>query len=94
MDGGRAILFSAGRLDVPRKDRFHNTYRYEIATGKLRRLTDPTKFPYNESDPHWIAGPLSVSRQGKLPMQWGNIKAIYGIKTSSEKEKHTSRVLF
>lgn len=78
MDGGRAILFSAGRLDVPEKDHFHDIYRYEIATGKLRRLTYPTKFPYNESDPHWIAGPLPVSRQGKLPMQWGNIKAIYG----------------
>lgn len=94
MDGGRAILFSAGRLDVPEKDHFHNIYQYEIATGKLRRLTAPTKFPYNESAPDWIAGPLPVSRQDKLPMQWGNIKAVYGIKTSSEKENHTSRVIF
>ncbi len=91
MDDGRAILFSAGLLDVPEKDHFHNIYRYEIATGKLRRLTDPKKLPYNESGPDWVAGPLSVSPQEKLPTQWADIKTLYGIETSTENKKDASQ---
>lgn len=74
MDDGRSILFSAGRLDVPDKDRFHDIYRYEIKTRRLRRLT---RHRYHDSQPDWIAGPLSVSPQGKLSIQWGEIKERY-----------------
>ncbi len=87
MDNGRTILFSAKRTDVPEKDPDHDIYKYEIATRRLRRLTREPSFDYY---PDWIEGPLPVSPQGKLPMQWGNIKALYGVETSIENEKYAS----
>ncbi|MDE0317496.1 MAG: hypothetical protein OXM61_21675 [Candidatus Poribacteria bacterium] len=87
MDHGGAFLFSAGLLEVPREKRFHDIYRYEIATGKLRRLT---RHRYDDIRPHWVEGALSVSPQEKLPTQWGEMKAVYGIETSMENEKYTS----
>ena len=82
-DHGRAFLFSAGLLDVPEDKRYHDIYRYEIATGKLRRLT---RHRYHDMEPDWVAGPLHVFRQDKLPTQWGDMKAEYDIETSSESE--------
>ncbi len=76
MDDGRAILFSAGRLDVPDKDRYHDVYRYEITSRNLKRLTT---YRYHDVEPDWIEGPLTVSPQGKVPTQWGDIKAVYGV---------------
>ena len=77
MDNGQAILFSAGRLDVPDKDRYHNLYRYGIETGQLKKIT---MYRYHDVEPDWIEGPLHVSPRGKLPYQWGDIKAVYGLK--------------
>ena len=71
MDSGRSILFSAKRSDVPEKKQNHDVYRYEIMTGKLKQLTTHR---YNDFEPDWVEGPLPVSMQGKLPMQWGDIK--------------------
>ena len=87
MDHGQAFLFSAGLLEVPREKQYHDIYRYEITTGKLRRLT---RHRYHDIRPHWVEGALAVSPQGKLPTQWGEMKAIYGIETSAENEKYTS----
>ena len=91
MDNGRTILFSSmpasKRLDIPEKDRFHEIYRYEIATRRLRRLTT---HQYDARQPDWVEGPLSVSPQGKLPTQWGKIKTLYGFKTSTENKKRAS----
>ena len=77
MDNGQAILFSAGRLDVPDKDRYHDIYRYGTETGQLKKLTT---YRYHDVEPDWIEGPLPVSPQGKLPTQWGAIKAVYDVK--------------
>ena len=77
MDNGQAILFSAGRLDVSDEDRYHDIYRYGIETGQLTKLTT---YRYHDVEPDWIEGPLPVSPRGKLPTQWGDIKAVYGLK--------------
>lgn len=74
MDNGRTILFSAKRTDVAEKVPDHDIYTYEIATRRLRRLT---REPTLDRDPDWAEGPLSVSPQGKLSIQWGEIKAKY-----------------
>ena len=79
MDHGQAFLFSAGLLEVPREKQYHDIYRYEIATGRLRRLT---QHRYHDIRPHWVEGALPVSPLGKLPTQWGEIKAVYGVETS------------
>lgn len=71
MDNGRTILFSAKWREVAEKDPDHDIYKYEIATRRLKRLTREPSFDRN---PDWIEGPLPVSRQGKLPTQWGEIK--------------------
>ncbi len=86
MDDGRAFLFSAGRLDVPKAKEHHDIYRYEIEDGKLRRLTT---HPSNDIQPDWVQGALPVSPQGKLPMQWGDIKAVYDVEVALEVEKQT-----
>ena len=83
MDGGRAFLFSAGRLDDPKK-KHHDIYRYEIEGGKLRRLTT---HPYNDVQPDWIQGALSVGPQGRLPIQWGDIKVAGDVEAAPESEK-------
>ncbi len=88
MDHGQAFLFSAGLLEVPREKRYHDIYRYEIATGKLRRLT---RHRFHDIRPHWVEGALPVSRQGKLPTQWGEIKAVYGVGTSTKTVNHETR---
>lgn len=76
MEQGRAILFSVGRLDVPDNERFHDIYRYEIATGKLRKLT---KRRYHNILPDWVEGPLPISPQGKMGLQWGDMKTRYSV---------------
>ena len=81
MDDGRAILFSAGLLDDPKKEH-HDIYRYEIATQRLRRLTRDPKW---DTNPDWVEGALPVSPQGKLPTQWGEMKTVYGVETSNKK---------
>ena len=82
MGHGEAFLFSAGLLEVPREKQYHDIYRYEIATGKLRRLT---LHRYHDIRPHWVEGVLSASPQEKLSTQWGEMKAVYDIKTSGGK---------
>ena len=87
MDNGRAILFSAGRLDVPEKEEYHDIYRYEIEGGKLRRLT---KHRYHDIQPDWVEGPLPVSPLGKLPTCWAEMKTLYGLKMFAKNQKSTA----
>ncbi len=72
---GAEILFSAAeeRWDIRRN--IHqlnfNIYRYRLFDGKITQITNtPTK----ELAPHWVPGTLSVSPEGKLNVQWGEIK--------------------
>lgn len=78
MEKGQSILFSAGRLGVSKDKKYHDIYRYEIATGRLNKLTN---HPYHNIEPDWIEGALLVLPQGKLSTQWGEIKELYGVET-------------
>ncbi len=68
------ILFSADLTgwDTPAKLRNYDIYRYKISTGKWTQVTDT---PHREFDPHWLLGTFSVSPEGKLEVEWGEIKA-------------------
>ncbi len=69
MDNDRAIIFGLKLTDQPNPN--YNLYRYVFQTRRLRRLTRDAR---DERNPDWIEGSLSVSPQGKLPTQWGDIK--------------------
>lgn len=69
MDNDRAILFSMKLTDKPNPN--YDIYRYEFETRSLKRLT---REPSDEKRVDWTEGSLSVSSQGKLPTQWGEIK--------------------
>ncbi|MYB95400.1 hypothetical protein F4054_23675 [Candidatus Poribacteria bacterium] len=69
MENDRAILFAMKRLDKPAPN--YDLYRYAFDTRKLRRLTHESS---NEKYPDWTEGALSVSPNGKVATQWGNIK--------------------
>ena len=70
MENDRAIIFSMKVKDKPNPN--YDLYRYVFETRHLRRLTRDAS---NERNPDWIEGSLSVSPHGKLPTQWGDIKA-------------------
>jgi Tol biopolymer transport system component len=70
MENDRAIIFGLKLTDTPNPN--YNLYRYVFQTRSLRRLTRDAR---DEKQPDWIEGSLSVSPQGKLPTQWGDIKA-------------------
>ena len=69
MENDRALLFGLKFTD--RSNPNYDLYRYVFQTRSLRRLTRDAR---DESQPDWIEGSLSVSPQGKLPTQWGDIK--------------------
>ena len=70
MENDRALIFSMMLTDKPNPN--YDLYRYVFQTRSLRRLTRDAR---DEKQPDWIAGSLSVSPHGKLPTQWGDIKA-------------------
>ena len=70
MENDRAIIFGLKLTDTPNPN--YNLYRYVFQTRSLRRLTRDAR---DEKQPDWIEGSLSVSPHGKLPTQWGDIKA-------------------
>lgn len=77
MDNGKAVLFSADAdfdpdQPIGHPDRTYDLYKYHIATGNMTRLTTHAE-RYIGGD--WISGVLSVSPQGKLRMQWGELKS-------------------
>ena len=49
----------------------YEIYRYEV---RSRQLTNLTNQPGGDYDPHWHAGPLSVSPVVKLTTLWGELK--------------------
>lgn len=49
----------------------YEIYRYELGS---RQLTNLTNQPGGDYDPHWHAGPLSVSLVEKLTTLWGKLK--------------------
>ncbi|MDE0315943.1 MAG: hypothetical protein OXM61_13640 [Candidatus Poribacteria bacterium] len=72
---GAEILFSAveegWNIPINIHQRNYNIYRYRLFDGKITQITDtPTK----DLAPHWVPGTLSVSPEGKLGVQWGEIK--------------------
>ena len=77
MDNDRAILFSLMLTDKATPN--YNLYRYTFDTRGLRRIT---REPSDEDWPDWVEGALSVSPQGKLPTQWGEIKHAAQMKQS------------
>ena len=70
---GAEILFTADLTgwDTPPNLRNYNIYRYRLSDDKITQITNT---PYREFDPHWVPGVLSVSPEGKLNVQWGDIK--------------------
>ena len=72
MDNDRALLFSMKVKGKPTAN--YDLYRYVFETRKLRPLTRDAR---DERFPDWIEGSLSVSPQGKLPTQWGDIKQTF-----------------
>ena len=69
---GKAVLF-AGEKDGFQNEgkRNYEIYRYNLSNGKITQITNT---PHKEYDPHWVPGRLSVSPDGKLNVQWGEIK--------------------
>ncbi|MCE2401075.1 PD40 domain-containing protein [Candidatus Poribacteria bacterium] len=72
---GAEILFSATEegweIPINIKQLNFNIYRYRLLDGKITQIANT---PTNELDPHWVQGTLSVSPEGKLNVQWGEIK--------------------
>ena len=69
---GNQVLFAG------EKNGFHNDgkrnyeiYRYHIFNSNITQITDT---PHKEYQPHWVPGTLSVSPEGKLNVQWGEVK--------------------
>lgn len=69
---GEQVLF-AGEKDGFQNEgkRNYEIYRYYILSGNIIQITDT---PYKEYEPHWVPGVLSVSPEGKLNVQWGDMK--------------------
>ncbi len=75
MDDGQSILFGAELYEDAQKnlDIYHyNLYRYELETGRLRKLTRNTSV--KNTNPDWVSGALSVSPAGKKKLMWGMVK--------------------
>ena len=70
---GTHVLF-AGEKDGFQNEgkRNYEIYRYHILTEKIIQITTT---PHKEYDPHWMPGTLSVSPEGKLEVEWGEIKS-------------------
>ncbi len=69
------ILFSATEEDwdipININQLNFNIYRYRLLDGKITQIANTST---NDLNPHWVSGPLSVSPEGKLNVQWGEIK--------------------
>lgn len=70
---GTQILFVAAedRLLDQLPIRNYDIYRYHRSSGKIAQLTDT---PYKEVSPDWTPLQLSVSADGKISTQWGQVK--------------------
>lgn len=76
MDNGKSILFSAREveLNVPVEGLVfpYHLYKYDIATGRITRLSEQT---WLNPSLDWISDDvLSVSPKSKMQTQWGEIK--------------------
>ena len=70
---GTQILFVAAeeRLLDQLPIQNYDMYRYHRSSGKVEQLTDT---PYKEVSPDWTPLQLSVSTDGKISTQWGQVK--------------------
>ena len=68
-ENDRAMLISLKQNDKPTPN--YDIYRYTFDTRGLRRLTSEAS---DEKWPDWTEGVLSVSPDGKVATQWGNVK--------------------
>ena len=72
---GDQVLFAGEKNGFQNKGkRNYEIYRYHIFSGNITQITDT---PYKEYDPHWVPGAFSVSPEGKLNVQWGDMKKMY-----------------
>ncbi len=75
MNRGESVLFSAIKFahwDNP--NHFEQLYRYDIATRKVRQLTDD---PGDKWSADWLSGAYAVSPAGKQSVRWGELKKAY-----------------
>ena len=75
MNRGKSVLFSAIKFSH-RKDpnHFEQLYRYDVATRKVRQLTDS---PGDKWRVDWVSGAHAVSPAGKQTVRWGELKKAY-----------------
>ena len=69
--GSDETVLLAMKADYTNPFSNYEIYRYEL---RSRQLTNLTNQPGGDYDPHWHAGPLSVSRVAKLTTLWGELK--------------------
>ncbi len=91
MDNGKAVLFSADAdfdpdQPIGHPDRTYDFYKYHIATNKITRITMHSE-KYMGGD--WVSGDLSVSPQGKLLRQWGELKTFSQHLNGSKRNTNT-----
>ena len=75
MNRGKSVLFSAIKFahwDNP--NHFDQLYRYDIATRKIKQLTDG---PGDKWGVDWVSGAYAVSPAGKQSVRWGELKKTY-----------------
>ena len=77
MDNGKSIVFSAVEVKLKEPGEGgvlhpYHLYKYQIATGKITRLTAQ---PWVNPSLDWISDAVfPVSPKGKQPTQWGKLK--------------------
>ncbi|MDE0482838.1 MAG: hypothetical protein OXI67_09690 [Candidatus Poribacteria bacterium] len=75
MNSGRSVLFSAIKFSHRKNpNHFEQLYRYDIATRKVRQLTDG---PGDKWRVDWVRGAHAVSPAGKQSVRWGELKKAY-----------------
>ena len=75
MNRGRSVLFSGIKFSHRRDpSHFDQLYRYDIATRKVRQLTDG---PGDKWRVDWVHGAHAVSPAGKQSVRWGELKKAY-----------------
>ncbi len=94
MDNGKAALFCADEdFDIQQAfddpEATYDIYRYDIAK---KQITPLTTHPANDKFADWISDDVfSVAPEGKMSMQWGELKELLG--THREAFKAFSRSL-
>lgn len=66
MSHNTAIVFSAKKGHEK-----NQLYQYHIASDSITAVTDNPRFNIS---PDWVSGPLDVSPEGSLHIQWGQLK--------------------